>query len=128
MLRISQCKADAIAIARRTGVETLNLADRQAIFVGMKLDGQLRRRIATLVGSDRKYVSSEDPTFLMLCKLGEDEYVGKLIAERLTTDRVEDVRRNVLSILQRILPDTRLPAHLEILAVVEPAAGASGAN
>ncbi len=94
----------------------MNLSDRHPIFVGLKLDGQMKRRLASLTGADRRYVSSEDPTFLLLCRLGEDEYVGKLVAERLTTDRIDDVRRNVLSILQRICPDTRLPAQLEILA------------
>jgi hypothetical protein len=108
----------------------VNLSDRQPIFVGLKLDGQLKRRLASITGPDRKYVSADDPTFLLHCRLGEDEYVGKLVQERLTTDRVDDVRRNVLSILQRLCPDTRLPAQLEILAVEVPAAppGREGAR
>ncbi|MBZ5637516.1 MAG: hypothetical protein LAO51_02035 [Acidobacteriia bacterium] len=99
----------------------MNLSDRQPIFVGLKLDGQLKRRIAALSGADRKYVSADDPTFLLLCRLGEDEYVGKLVQERLTTERIDDVRRNVLSILQRLFPDARLPAQLEVLAAELPA-------
>ena len=87
----------------------------------MKMDSQLKRRIASLAGPDSKYVSADDSTFLMVCRLGEDEYVGKLVTERMTTDRVDDVRRNVLSILQRVCPDTRFPAQLEILAVELPA-------
>ncbi len=94
----------------------MNLSDRHSIFVGLKLDGQMKRRLASLTGADRRYVSSDDPTFLILCRLGEDEYVGKLVAERLTTDRIDDVRRNVLSILQRLCPDVRLPAQLDVLA------------
>ena len=94
----------------------MNLSERQPIFVGLKLDGQLKRRLASLTGPDRKYVSADDPTFLLFCRMGEDEYVGKLIQERMTTDRIDDVRRNVLSILQRLCPDTRLPSQLEILA------------
>ena len=93
----------------------MNLSDRHPIFVGLKLDGQMKRRMASLTVADRRYVSPDDPTFLLLCRLGEDEYVGKLIPERMTTDRVDDVRRNVLSILQRLFPDTRLPAQLEII-------------
>ena len=94
----------------------MNLSDRQPIFVGLKLDGQMKRRLASLTGADRRYVSSDDPTFLLTCRLGEDEYVGKLVSDRLTTDRIDDVRRNVLSILQRVCPDMRFPAQLEILA------------
>ena len=100
----------------------MNLSDRHPIFVGLKLDGQMKRRLSSLTGADRRYVSTDDPTFLVLCRLGEDEYVGKLVSERMTTERVDDVRRNVLSILQRIFPETRLPAQLEILAAEAPVA------
>jgi hypothetical protein len=92
----------------------VKLSDRQPLFIGFKLDGSLRRRVDSLTGPDRKDVSEHDPTFLTLCTLGEDVYVGKLIDERLSTDRVDDVRRNVLSILQRLFPDVRLPAQLDI--------------
>ena len=94
----------------------MNLDDRSPIFVGFKLDGQLRRQLEAISGADRRYVSTEDSTFLRICKLGESEYVGKVISDRLTTDRVNDVRRNVLSILRRLCPETRLPEHMEILA------------
>ena len=58
----------------------------------------------------------DDSTFLRICSLGNDRYVGKLVDERLTTDRVEDIRRNIMSILQRICPDVRLPHQMDILA------------
>ena len=98
----------------------LELSDRRPIFIGYKMDGSLRRRIEALSGPDKKYVSTEDSTFLRVCRLGEDEYVGKVIHERLSTDRVDDVRRNVLSILHRLCPDLRFPAHLEILSCEVP--------
>ena len=94
----------------------IELSDHHHIFIGFKLDGSLRRQLQSLEGPDSRYVSTDDPSFLLLCRRGQDVYVGKLIDERLTTDRVDDVRRNVLSILQRLCPDTRLPATLEILA------------
>ena len=84
------------------------------LFIGFKLDSSLRRQLEALSGPDRRYVSLDDATFLMICRLGEDHYVGKLIEDRLTTDRVEDVRRNVLSIMRRLCPDVRLPSVLEI--------------
>jgi hypothetical protein len=91
------------------------LLGHQSIFIGFKVDTGLRRQIESLEGPDKKYVSQEDSTFLRLCKLGDDLYVGKVIDERLTTDRVDDVRRNVFSILNRLFPETRLPQDLEIL-------------
>ena len=93
----------------------MELSERQSLFVGFKLDGSLRRQLESLEGPDRKYVSGEDATFLTLCRRGGDTWVGKVIEDGLTTGRVDDVRRNVLSILRRLCPETRLPEELEIL-------------
>jgi len=102
----------------------VELTDRYPIFIGFKLTTSLKRELEALEGSDSKYVSRVDSSFLMICTLGEHQYVGKLVEEPMTTDRVEDVRRNVLSILQRICPETRFPQVFQILpcVVVGPAA------
>jgi hypothetical protein len=94
----------------------LELRIDQPIFIGFKADHNLRQRLETLNSADRKYVSDDDSTFLRLCRLGEDLYVGKLIHESLTTDRVEDIRRNIVSIVHRIGTELRVPVHLKILA------------
>ena len=92
----------------------MNLRDRQALFIGTKMDGPIRRRLESITGPEKKYVSRDETTFLTICRLGEDEYVGKVVEEGMTTERVDDIRRNVLSILQRLCPETRFPATLDI--------------
>ena len=87
----------------------IELQGDQPVFVGFKLATSLRRQIEAITGPDRKYVSADDSTFLRICKLGEHQYVGKLIEERLSTDRIEDIQRNVVSILHRLFPEERLP-------------------
>jgi hypothetical protein len=99
----------------------LELSERHSVFVGFKLDGSMRRQLESLDGPDRKYLSTEESTFLTLCKKGGDSYVGKVIEDGLTSDRVDDVKRNVLSIVRRLLPDTRLPSEMEILVCLGPA-------
>ena len=96
--------------------QLLELRIDQPIFIGFKADNKLRYHLETLNEVDKKYCSGEDSTFLRVCRLGEDIYVGKLIHESLTTDRVEDIRRNVLSILHKIASEVPLPTHLKILA------------
>lgn len=93
----------------------MNLSDRQRLFIGTKMDSQVRRRLESITGTDKKYFSRDDTTFLTICRLGEDEFVGKVIDERMTTERVDDIRRNVLSILQRLCPENRFPAVLDII-------------
>ena len=99
----------------------IELQGDQRIFVGFKLATGLRRQIEAIVGPDKKYVSADDSTFLRICKLGDVQYVGKLIEERLSTDRIQDIQRNVVSILQRLFPDERLPRDFLIV----PAGGES---
>ena len=94
----------------------MELSDHHLLFVGFKLDGSLKHQLRSLSGPDAKYVSTDGSAFLRLCTRDKDLYVGKVIDDRLTTDRVEDVRRNVLSIVTRLCPDTRLPTKLEIWA------------
>ena len=88
----------------------------QPIFIGFKVDNRLRERLQSLNDSDKKYVSAEGSTFLQICGFGEDLYVGKLLDERLTTDQVDDIRRNVLSIIRKLGHEVRLPTNLQILA------------
>ena len=88
----------------------------QPIFIGFKMDGRLKQHLETLGEADRKYVSSDKTTFLRICRVGEDLYVGKVVDDRLTTDRVEDIRRNVMSIVRKIGHEVNLPASLQILA------------
>jgi hypothetical protein len=109
----ASCKLEA-AFTNDDSEGFLNLRDRQPLFIGTKMDGQIRRRLEAVTGTEKKYVSRDETTFLTICRLGEDEYVGKVIDDALTTDRVDDIRRNVLSILQRLCPETRFPATLDI--------------
>ena len=92
----------------------MKLSDGQAIFVGFKLEGSLKHQLNSLSGPDAQYVSREESTFLRICTNGDQPYVGKVVHEPLATDRVDDVRRNVISIIGRLCPDVRLPTVLQI--------------
>ena len=94
----------------------LELLIDEPIFIGFKAGRALRQLLESLGNADKKYVSSEDSAFLRLCSLGEDLYVGKLTHEALATDRVDDIRRNILSILRKLGPAVPLPTTLRIFA------------
>ena len=87
----------------------LELLIDEPIFIGFKASRSLRLLLESLGNADKKYVSSEDSTF-------DDLYVGKLIHEALATDRVDDIRRNILSILRKVGPAVPLPTTLRIFS------------
>lgn len=94
----------------------LELILDQPMFVGFKADTSLRRYLESLSDSDRQYISDDDSAFLRFCRMGEDVYVGKIIREILTTDQVEDIRSNVMSIMRKLRPAVRCPGNLRIFA------------
>lgn len=94
----------------------LELLIDEPIFVGFKASRALRHLLETLGDVNKKYVSSDDSTFLRMCTIGEDLYVGKLVHEALATDRVDDIRLNILSILRKLGPVVPLPTTLRIFA------------
>jgi len=94
----------------------LQLLRDHPIFIGLKADPALRQKLEALSPANQQYISAKDSSFLRLCRLDDDVYVGKLVHEALTTDRVEDIRIHILSILRRLGTEVRLPAHLKIMA------------
>jgi hypothetical protein len=88
----------------------------QPIFIGFKMDRQLRQKLGSLDDPDKKYVSAQSSTFLRVCGVGDDLYIGKVVDERLTTDQVEDIRRNVLTLSRKVGLDSPLPTNLVIMA------------
>ena len=94
----------------------LELLIDEPIFIGFKVGRALRQLLDSLGNADKKYISSDNSTFLRLCSIGEDLYVGKVIHEALATDRVDDIRRNILSILRKLGPAVPLPTTLRIFA------------
>ena len=94
----------------------LELILDQPMFVGFKADTSLRQYLESMSDSDRQYISDDDSAFLRFCRMGEDIYVGKIIRETLTTDQVDDIRRNVMSIMRKLRPTVRCPDNFKILA------------
>jgi len=94
----------------------LELQIDQPIFIGFKMDNRLREKLESPDQSLSKYVSGEESSFLRICMVGEDRYVGKLVNGPLTTDRVEDIQQHIVSIIRKIGHDARVPTNLRILA------------
>ena len=94
----------------------LELLIDEPIFIGFKVSRVLRHHLESLSNVEKAYISGNDSSFLRTCEVGEDLYVGKVVHEALSTDRVDDVRRNILSILRKLGPVVPLPTTLRIFS------------
>jgi hypothetical protein len=86
------------------------------VFIGFKASRALRHVLDSLSDVQKAYVSSDDSAFLQSFEIAGDLYIGKLVQEAVSTDRVDDIRRNILSILRKLGPVVPLPTAMRIFA------------
>jgi hypothetical protein len=88
------------------------------LFIGLKIDSKLREALAQATPGDRKYFDDPNSPFLRVLSMGEDQWIGKLFDGGTAPSEIEDIGRNVISILNRIASGARhSPALMRIFAV-----------
>lgn len=88
------------------------------LFFGCKIDSKLREALAQAKPGDRRYFEEPDSEFLRICEVGEEKWIGKVVTAGLNVTEVEDIQRNVISILRRIAPEVRkAPSTIKIFAI-----------
>ena len=99
----------------------MNLDKSCQLFFGCKIDSKLREALHQAKPGDRRYFEDPDSEFLRICTMGEGEqWIGKVIKGGLNVTEVEDIQRNVVSILRRIASGVRIsPTSVRIFVVVQ---------
>src|SRR5258707_608126 len=84
------------------------------LFFGTKIDSKLREGLALSKPGDKKYFDGSSEEFLRVIEIGDEKdrerWIGKVIKPGPAVTEVDDIQRNVLSILRRIAPNARIPA------------------
>ncbi|HEY3802255.1 MAG TPA: hypothetical protein VGL61_06595 [Kofleriaceae bacterium] len=85
-----------------------------ALFFATKIDSKLREGLALSKPGDKKYFDGSSEEFLRVMEIGEEKdrerWIGKVIKPGPAVTEVEDIQRNILSILRRVAPNARIPA------------------
>lgn len=85
-----------------------------ALFFATKIDSKLREGLALSKTGDKKYFDGSSDEYLRILEIGEDKdkerWIGKVIKAGPAVTEVDDIQRNILSILRRVAPNTRIPA------------------
>jgi hypothetical protein len=96
-----------------------------ALFFGTKIDSKLREGLALSKPGDKKYFDGSSEEFLRIMELGEDKdkerWIGKVIKPGPAVTEVDDIQRNILSILRRVAPNARIPASAVKIFVLQGA-------
>jgi hypothetical protein len=92
----------------------MKLDKSSALFFATKIDSKLREGLALSKPGDKKYFDGSSEEFLRILELGEDKererWIGKVIKAGPAVTEVDDIQRNILSILRRVAPNARIPA------------------
>src|ERR1700704_4907931 len=85
-----------------------------ALFFATKIDSKLREGLALSKPGDKKYFDGSSDEFLRVMEIGDDKdkerWIGKVIKAGPAVTEVDDIQRNILSILRRVAPNARIPA------------------
>ena len=89
---------------------TMKLDKGTALFFGTKIDSKLREALSQCKPGDRKYFEGGSDEFLRVLEVEDEKWLGKVIQPGPAVTEVDDIQRNIVSILRRVAPNARVPA------------------
>lgn len=85
----------------------------------MKLDNKMREQLERCPPRDRGFFEGTDGRYLTVLHDGTDSYIGKLLEGPTASTALEDLRRNILSIMNRICPGRHSQDDVKVYATDE---------
>jgi hypothetical protein len=83
-----------------------------SLFFATKIDSKLREGLALSKPGDKKYFDGSSEDFLRVLEIGDEKdkerWIGKVIKPGPAVTEVDDIQRNILSILRRVAPNARI--------------------
>src|SRR5215475_4719669 len=107
----------------------MRIEPERKLFIGIKIDNKMREHLANCAQRDKQYVDGSDDNYLMQLRAVEDSYIGKRVDAGVPAASMEDLKRNILSILNRVAPGRHREDAVKVFALDEgeaPAAPGSG--
>ena len=96
----------------------MKLLKAERLFFGCKIDSKLREALAQAKPGDRRYFEDPNGEFLRVLTFEDERWIGKVMGGGVQVSDVEDIQRNVVSILRRVAPNVRTSASsIKIFAV-----------
>ena len=89
------------------------------LFVGVRIDNKLRNALQNCPQRDRAFFDGSDPRYLQKLRGDDNDYVGKIVEPGTTAVAMDDLRRNVQSILARVAGSRRADDDVKVFALDE---------
>jgi hypothetical protein len=107
----------------------MKLDKTTSLFFATKIDSKLREGLALSKPGDKKYFDGSSEEFLRVLEIGDEKdkerWIGKIIKPGPAVTEIDDIQRNILSILRRVAPNARIPQSAVKIFVVQGTGAAS---
>ena len=97
----------------------MRIEPKRKLFVGVKIDNKLRDALEHCPSRDRLYFDGSDPRYLLVVRAVEESFVGKVLEPPVTATSMDDLKRNVISILTRVSGGRRSDDDVKVYALDE---------
>lgn len=87
------------------------------LFVGVRVDNKLRNALQNCPPRDHAFFDGSDPRYLLKLRGGDYDYVGKIVEPGTTAVAMDDLKRNVQSILARVSGSRRADDDVKVFAL-----------
>jgi hypothetical protein len=88
----------------------MKLDKTTSLFFGTKIDSKLREALSQAKPGDKKYFDGSSDEFLRILELPDEKWIGKVIKPGPVVTEVDDIQRNIVSIMRRVAPGGRVSA------------------
>ncbi len=95
----------------------MRIDDARKLFVCLRVDNKMRDQLAQAPARDKVYFDGSDPRYLTIVRTVEDSYVGKIVDGGTAAAAMEDLKRNLLSILTRVAPGRHREDAVKVFAL-----------
>lgn len=92
-------------------------------FLGIRINTKLQEGLDRSNPLNRFYFQDNSPEFLQIITTDQDKYIGKFVEQGAGYRAMEDICRNIISIMHKLCPDMSIQLDsIRVLALDQPAA------
>ena len=74
-------------------------------FFGFKITSKIQEGLDKSSPNNKFYFKDNNPDFLQIITIESDKYIGKIVEQGMDYKKIDDVCRNIISIINKLCPD-----------------------
>jgi len=97
----------------------MRIDSERKLFVGIRVDNKMRDQLRNCPPRDKHYIDGSDPQYLFEVRTVEETFIGKQVDAGTPAVSMDDIKRNILSILNRVAPGRHREDAVKVFALDE---------